>query len=217
MAIDIRSLSAKEREELKAQLAAEEQTEAQRIESERATYKSLKEEFVLRNFSILESLSRQMQEVKQRIFSDAELLVNMKNALFNVKGDRQTDTFSSESGKYVIKLGNRTYEGWKDSVEIGIEKVKSYVGSMAKDENSAALVETVMGLLAKDRKGSLKASRVLELEKLALKSKDPEFLDGIKIIKESYRPEPSCQFIEVRYKDEQGKEKSLPLSMSALE
>lgn len=217
MAIDIRSLSAKERAELKAQLAAEEQTEAQRIEGERESFKSLKEEFVLRNFIILENLSRQMQEVKQRIFADAELLVNMKNALFNVKGDRQTDTFSSESGKYVIKLGNRTYEGWEDSVEIGIEKVKSYVSSMAKDENSAALVETVMGLLAKDRKGSLKASRVLELEKLALKSKDPEFLDGIKIIKESYRPEPSCQFIEVRYKDEAGKEKSLPLSMSALE
>lgn len=217
MAIDLRCLSAKEKEELKAQLAAEEQSEEQRIEGERESYKQLKEEFVLRNFLILENLSRQMQEVKQRIFSDAELLVNMKNSLYKVKGDRQTDTFSSESGKYSIKLGNRTYEGWEDTVEVGIEKVKSYVASMAKDENSAALVETVMGLLAKDRKGSLKASRVLELEKLALKSKDAEFLDGIKIIKEAYRPEPSCQFIEVRYKDEAGKEKSLPLSMSALE
>ncbi len=215
--MDIKHLSEKEKAELRAALALEDQTEEQRIKGEKDTYKSLKEEFVLRNFSILERVSRDMEEVKKKIFEDAEVLKNMKNALFNVKGNRQTDTFTSESGKYSIKLGYRTYEGWDDNVEIGIEKVKNFVASMAKDANSSALVETVMGLLAKDRKGSLKASRVLELEKLALKSKDPEFLDGIKIIKDSYRPSPSCTFIEVRFKDEQGKEKTLPLSISSIE
>ena len=61
--------------------------------------------------------------------------------------------------------------------------MKEYLASLAKDENSAALVETVMGLIAKDRKGNLKANKVLELEKLAIKTQDEKFLDGIAIIK----------------------------------
>nr|WP_320037160.1 DUF3164 family protein [uncultured Bacteroides sp.] len=215
--MDIKNFTPEEKAELKKQLDAEEREQVKKVEDDRSTYKNLKEEFVLRNFTILESLSRQMQEVKQRIFQDSEVLVNMKNALFNVKGNRQTDTFTSESGKYSIKLGNRTYEGWDDSVEIGIEKVQNFIRSMAKDDNSAALVDTVMRLLAKDRKGSLKANKVIELEQLALKTQNPEFLEGIKIIKDAYRPSPSCTFIEVRYKDENGKEKTLPLSISSIE
>lgn len=215
--MDIKNLTPEEKAELKKQLDAEEREQVKKVEDDRSTYKNLKEEFVLRNFTILESLSRQMQEVKQRIFQDSEVLVNMKNSLFNVKGNRQTDTFSSESGKYSIKLGNRTYEGWDDSADIGVEMVKEYLASMAVDDDTAELVDTVMGLLAKDRKGSLKASRVLELEKLAIKRNAPRFLEGIKIIKDAYRPSPSCTFIEVRYKDEQGKEKTLPLSISSIE
>lgn len=215
--MDIKNFTQEEKAELKRQLDAEEKAQVKKVEDDRATYKNLKEEFVLRNFTILESLSRQMQEVKQRIFQDAQVLVNMKNSLFNVKGNRQTDTFSSESGKYSIKLGNRTYEGWDDSTEIGVEMVKEYLASMAVDDDTAELVDTVMGLLAKDRKGSLKASRVLELEKLAIKRNAPRFLEGIKIIKDGYRPSPSCTFIEVRYKDDQGKEKALPLSISSIE
>ena len=101
-------------------------------------------------------------------------------------------------------------------MEAGIAKVKEYLGTLAKDDNSAALVETVMGLLAKDRKGALKANKVLELERLAVKSQDKEFLDGIGIIKAAYRPVPTCQFISVETKDEKGNATPLPLSLSAM-
>jgi len=115
-----------------------------------------------------------------------------------------------------ITLGNRVNEGWDDTVNAGIAKVKEFLGTLAKDDNSAALVETVMGLISKDRKGNLKANKVLELEKLAIKTQDEKFLDGIAIIKAAYRPEPSCQFIEVTLKDEKGNEQKLPLSLAAM-
>ena len=115
-----------------------------------------------------------------------------------------------------ITLGNRVNEGWDDTVNAGIAKVKDYLASLAKDDDTAALVETVMGLLAKDRKGNLKASKVLELEKLAQKKQAELFLDGIAIIRAAYRPEPSCQFIEVTLKDENGNEIKLPLSLAAM-
>jgi hypothetical protein len=140
----------------------------------------------------------------------------MKDDLFKTKSDRNSDTYTTENGAVSIKLGSRIHEGWDDTIEVGVQKVKTYLKTVAKDENSANLVDTVMGLLSKDRKGNLKASKVLELEKLAVKSGDESFIDGINIIKEAYRPVPSCQFIEVVYKDEKGNECSLPLSMSAI-
>ena len=64
--------------------------------------------------------------------------------------------------------------------------------------------------------GVLKASRVLELEKLANKVNNVEFTDGLRIIKEAYKPAKTCQFVTVKYKDSNGVEQTLPLSMSAI-
>ncbi|MCL2246196.1 MAG: DUF3164 family protein, partial [Lentimicrobiaceae bacterium] len=68
-----------------------------------------------------------------------------------------------------------------------------------------------------NKDGVLKASRVLELEKLANRVNNPEFTDGLRIIKEAYKPMKTCQFVSVKYKDETGNEKTLPLSMSAID
>lgn len=214
--MDIRNLTKEEREELKAQLEAEEKAEKARVENEREEYKRLVDASVRSAVGKLQKLSDEMMRVKREVFEEFDTLIRMKNELFRVKLDRKTDTFTTGDGAMSVTLGSRTNEGWDDTVEAGIAKVKDYLGTLAKDDNSAALVETVMGLLAKDRKGALKANKVLELERLAVKSQDKEFLDGIGIIKAAYRPVPTCQFISVETKDEKGNATPLPLSLSAM-
>ena len=214
--MDIKNLTKEEREELKAQLEAEEKAEKARIENEREEYKRMVDASVRSSVRKLQTLSDEMMRVKREVFEEFDTLIRMKNELFRVKLDRKTDTFTTGDGVMSVTLGSRTNEGWDDTVEAGIAKVKEYLGTLAKDDNSAALVETVMGLLAKDRKGALKANKVLELERLAVKSQDKEFLDGIGIIKAAYRPVPTCQFISVETKDEKGNATPLPLSLSAM-
>ena len=214
--MDIRNLTKEEREELKAQLEAEEKAEKARVENEREEYKRMVDASVRSAVGKLQKLSDEMMRVKREVFEEFDTLIRMKNELFRVKLDRKTDTFTTGDGAMSVTLGSRTNEGWDDTVEAGIAKVKDYLGTLAKDDNSAALVETVMGLLAKDRKGALKANKVLELERLAVKSQDKEFLDGIGIIKAAYRPVPTCQFISVETKDEKGNATPLPLSLSAM-
>lgn len=214
--MDIAKLSPEERAELKAQIEAEEKAEAARVQQSREDYKGLVDDFVRANIAKLRELSNWMIKIKQEVFSDADTLVTMKNELFKVKTDRRSDTFTTTDGQMSITLGNRLYEGWDDTVNAGIAKVKDYLNTLARDDNSAALVETVMGLISKDRKGNLKANKVLELEKLAIKTQDETFLDGIAIIKQAYRPVPSCQFIEVTVKDDKGNDLKLPLSLAAL-
>lgn len=214
--MDLSKLSSEERAALKAYLDAEEKAERDRIEKEREAYKQLVDNTVKSSVEKLKRLSEEMMAVKLRVFLDFSTVIEMKNELFKVKDDRQSDTFTTSDSLMRITLGNRVNEGWDDTVEAGISMVKEYIKTMAKDENSANLVDTVMSLLAKDRKGALKANKVLELEKLAIRSKDERFIEGINIIKAAYRPVPTCQFIQVEVKDEQGNPVNLPLSLSAM-
>jgi hypothetical protein len=215
--IDLSTLTVEEKAALLANLEAERTAEKNRVAQERETFKKLKDETVLDVFGELSELSARMMALKRTVFLRFDTIREMKDDLFKTKSDRSSDTWTTERGDISIKLGNRINEGWDDTVDAGVQKVKDFLKTLAKDENSANLVDTVMSLLAKDRKGNLKASKVLELEKLATKSGNPEFIDGLNIIKEAYRPEPSCQFIEVKHRDEHGREHSLPLSMSAFD
>lgn len=214
--MDYEKLTEKEKAELRAGIEAEDKAKKQKQQEDRETYKVLSDKFVASNVKKLQNLSSQMMLIKQEVFGDAELLIDMKDDLFKTKADRRSNTFTTQDGLMSITLGNRVNEGWDDTVNAGIAKVREFLGTLAKDDNSAALVETVMGLISKDRKGNLKANKVLELEKLAIKTQDEKFLDGIAIIKAAYRPEPSCQFIEVTLKDEKGNEQKLPLSLAAM-
>lgn len=209
-------MTEEQRAELRARFEAEDKARKQKQQEDRETYKALTDKFVTTNIKKLQNLSSQMMLVKQEVFRDAELLIDMKDELFKTKVDRRSNTFTTQDGLMTITLGNRVNEGWDDTVNAGIAKVKDYLASLAKDDDTAALVETVMGLLAKDRKGNLKASKVLELEKLAQKKQDEMFLDGIAIIRAAYRPEPSCQFIKVTLKNENGNDEKLPLSLAAM-
>lgn len=215
--MNIENLTTEQRAKLLADLKADEQAQEQKKQDDREAYKELRDETVKQTFEALKKTSEMLLIAKEGTFKIFEQIIAMKNDLYKTKSDRNSDSFTTSDGNITIKLGNRVFEGWDDTVDVGVQKVKEYLKTLAKDENSANLVDTIMGLLAKDRKGNLKANKVLELERLAQKSGNADFLEGLRIIKDAYRPAPSCQFVEVRYKDENGKEHSLPLSMSAIE
>jgi hypothetical protein len=214
--MDLNKLSKEEKDKLYVDLKAEKQAEEQRKELDREAYKQLKDEAVRQVFDSLKKLSETMMMQKEGTFKVFGQIIAMKDDLFNSKSGRQSDTFTTEDNSITIKLGNRVNEGWDDTVETGVEKVKQYLKTLAKDEESGNLVDTVMRLLSKNHKGQLKASKVLELKQLAMKSNDEGFKEAIRIIEDAYRPVPTCQFVEVRYRDEKGNEISLPLSMSAI-
>ena len=215
--MNIEELTKEQRADLRRQLEAEEKAERARVQQERENYKSIVDEWVEETVKKLQNVSSVMMDAKADIFGSSETIIKMKNELFNVKLDRKSDTLTTQDGSKTIRIGNRISEVWDDTVGVGVEKVKTFLRTLAKDENSASLVDTVMNLLSKDRKGNLKAQKVLELERLAVKSGNEDFLDGIRIIKDAYRPVATCQFIEVVIRDENGKEHALPLSMSAIE
>ena len=105
-------------------------------------------------------------------------------------------------------------DGYRDTVEDGIAIVKEYIASLANDEKTQALVNMVFRLLSRDAKGTLKASRIVQLRKVAEDTGDARFLEGVRIIEESYQPEVSKQFIRAEVKDKNGMWKPIPLGMT---
>ncbi len=215
--MDLDKLSASELAELEARIEAKKRAEKQKREDDINAYKDSVDEFVRKMYGILQPLSDKLAEAKNLVFSEANAIIDMKESLYDTKVDRHSNTFTTSDGKLTLSLGYRTVDGWDDTVESGISKIKEYMKTLAKDEAGAKMYELLMELLKRDKKGNLKANALLTLEQHALRFGDPLFLDGVATIKAAYRPTETSQFISLIYKDEHGVKHSVPLSLSRMD
>lgn len=206
-----------ERAALKAQIEAEERAESQKRQESIDAYKQMVDEFCNDTFGRMKKISELMRAEKERVFAAAELLIDQKEQLFRTKLDRHSNQFTTSDSRYTVALGYRTNDGWDDTVDMGIAKVKEYLQSLTSSKEGAEAVEIILKLLAKDKKGNLKASSMIQLEQHAAKSGNPLFIEGVQIIRDAYRPVDTCQFISVQYKDDNGVKHSLPLSLAAMD
>ncbi|WP_290069831.1 DUF3164 family protein, partial [Muribaculum intestinale] len=146
---------------------------------------------------------------------DFDAILKMKSEITGVATDEQSShTFTTSDGKYRLILGVNCIDGYRDTVEDGIAMVKGYLESLARDTATEALVAAVLKLLSRDGQGNIKASRVLQLRKMAEGSGDERFIEGVRIIEESYQPTVSKRYIRAQYKDEKGAWKYIPLGMT---
>lgn len=200
--------------ELRRQLREAEEAE----KNDREAYKQVVNETVQDTFPVLKELHEQLKAVKDLVFSNFDHALDLKREIYGVSSTKQhSHTFTNAEGDISIKIGYRTKESYDDTVDAGIEKVNAYLRGLARDKETEALIETIMSLLSKDKEGNLNASRVIQLERIAEKTGNAEFLDGISIIKDAYKPLRTCRFIEAQLRDEDGKWQALPLAISAVD
>lgn len=215
MTIDISQLTAEQKRELFEAMKEEEKAKEKRKQEEREKYKNIIAEIVEKNFKNLKEVSEMLSEIKKAVFEDFETALQMKADLYGIKEKQQSHTFTTVNGMS-ITIGHRVTDSFDDTVHAGIEKVKGYIAKVTAGEK-AELEELINLLLKKDKNGNLKASRVLELERIASKVDDEELKDGVQIIKEAYKPLKSSTFIEAFYKDKEGKKVYIPLAMSSVD
>ena len=215
--MNLNDLTPAQRAELKAQLEAAERAEKQKRQDDIDAYKQSVDDFVRTTFERMKKVSELMREEKNAAFTAADTIIALKDELYDTKTDRHSNSFTSSDGMISITLGRRTNDGWDDTVNVGVQKVHDFFKSMARDEEMAALTEMVMSLLARDKKGNLKASRVLQLREVARKSGYSDLMEAVDIIQQAYKPVESVEFISVQYKDENGVKQTLPLSLASME
>ena len=195
----------------KAKKAAEEKARA-----DREMYKLMVDDEIEHSIPVLLGISEEIKESKQQVLDNFKTILEMKSDLFRtkVRDDQRSHTFTNSKGDKRITLGVYVTDGYRDTVEDGIAIVKEYIASLANDEKTQALVNMVFRLLSRDAKGTLKASRIVQLRKVAEDTGDARFMEGVRIIEESYQPEVSKQFIRAEVKDKNGMWKPIPLGMT---
>lgn len=198
-------------QQAKARKAAEEKAKA-----DREMYRQMVDEEIENSIPVLLGISEEIKEGKQKVLDNFKAILAMKSDLFKTKmrNDQRSHTFTNSAGDKRITLGVYVTDGYRDTVEDGIAIVKEYIASLANDEKTQALVNMVFRLLSRDAKGTLKASRIVQLRKVAEDTGDARFMEGVRIIEESYQPEVSKQFIRAEMKDRNGMWRPIPLGMT---
>ena len=208
-------MTAEERQEFEAyKLAKEKKAAESKRKSDREAYTALVDETIA---AVMPELTKISEAIAQKKTAAAEAFrgaLEMKAELFGVKDDQQSHTFTNSEGTMRITIGHYMLDNYRDTVNEGIAMVKTYIESQARDDASRALVKAILRLLSRDEAGNLKASRVLQLQKMAEETGDERFIEGVRIIQESYQPTPSKDYIRAAVRDENGGWKPVALSMT---
>ncbi len=195
--------------------AAEEKQAAEK--KMREDYREMVDETIEAVMPDLKKISDSLADYKKKVFGEFKAILDLKGEMFRLNDktlDNQSHTFTNRGGTKRIILGNYVTDGYLDTADDGISKVKEYISSLAKDEDSRALVSMVMKLLAKDAKGTLKASRIIQLRKMAEESGSADFTDGVRIIEDAYQPQVSRLFLKAYVRNDAGAWEQIPLGMT---
>lgn len=209
-------MTAEERQEFEAYRAEKEKKrqEAERRQ-QRADYAGLVDDEVRTTIPQLRELSEQIKAVKETVFGNFGAILKMKSEVLGLtRDDQRSHTFTTSDSRLRLTLGVNCIDGYRDTVEDGIAMVTAYIESLAVDATSKSLVNAVLRLLSRDGQGNIKASRVLQLRKMAEDSGDDRFLEGVRIIEEAYQPTVTKRYIRAEYKDDKGAWHYIPLGMT---
>lgn len=212
-------MTAEERQRYEAWKAEDEKKQAAaERKRQRGEYANMVDDEIRTAIPQLREMSEALKTVKDTIFGNFDAVLKMKSEILGLtRDDQRSHTFTTSDSTLRLTLGVNCIDGYRDTVEDGIAMVKKYIESLAKDDNSRALVNAVLRLLSRDGQGNIKASKVLQLRKMADDSGDERFIEGVKIIEESYQPTVTKRYIRAEYKDEKGAWRYIPLDMTAVD
>ena len=208
-------MTAEERQEFEAFKETKQKKEAEaKRKADRDAYTALVDETI---DAVMPRLMGMSDEIARRKTEAVEAFcgaLEMKAELFGVKDDQKSHTFTNSEGTKRITIGHYTLDNYRDTVDEGVAMVKGYIESLAKDDASRSLVKAILKLLSRDSMGNLKAQRVLQLRQLAEETKDDRFIEGVRIIQESYQPTRSKEYVRAAVRGENGGWKPVALSMT---
>lgn len=210
-------MTAAEKEAFEAFQKAQAKKEAeQKAKEQRELYSKMVDEEIENSIPELSSLSEQIKTTKETVYGNFKTILEMKQEIFasKIKDSQRSHTFTNSDGNKRITLGVYVTDGYRDTVEEGIDIVKEVISGFANSAETESLVKMVLKLLSRDAKGTLKASRIVQLRKIAEESGNERFIEGVKIIEEAYQPAVSKQYVRAEMKDEKGQWKVIPLGMT---
>lgn len=181
------------------------------------TYNELVDEAISDVLPQYRAASDILKSLKSKTLDTFSSVISMKREVLGLAKEegQWSHTFTNSEGTARIILGVNTTDGYRDTVNEGIDLVTRYIKSLATDEKSQQMAGMLLRLLAKDARGSLKAGQVIKLRRYAEESGNEDFLSGVELIEDSYQPSATKMYVRVQERsDRSGEWASVPLSVT---
>jgi len=180
-------------EQLELLLNERKKHEQEQREAERKGYETLKEDTILKLTAQANTLSEMLKDFKNKAFEEANTLYGLLQNYSKRHADgKGSFTVKSADGSIVMSL-KRQELGTFDERSVQAEKhIKDFIMNKFNGDQDAK--DMIMGILER-KKGYLDIKQIQRLYAMENRFDDPNWKEGIKLLKESWTPSQSKDYL----------------------
>lgn len=202
--------------ELEALLAKRKKEEKEKRQKAKIAYESIRDKTIDGVYAEALELSLALTRFKQKMHT---IMERQKQELEKYGSIRSSSkggfSISHADGFTMITRRRDTDPIWDERACKAVELIKDFLSDTVK-KRDADLHEILLGFLERNSKGDLEFAKVMELLNHEEKFNDPRWVEGLRLIKESYSQGFKAFGYEFKQKDAHGKWKALSLNFSSL-
>jgi hypothetical protein len=216
MELDISKLSPEQLADIEAKIAQKKKSDAAKRQKERKAYEAERDNFVKRIHNKAVNLRIALldfkEEVTEGMQQHAVRLADYGTLRSNSKGGFQITDSDNTIG--IARLRD-TEPTWDERATKGVELIKDFLLDTVKKRDKD-LFEILMSFLERNQKGDLETSRVMALLQHESKFDDTRWVEGLRLLRESYSNVLKGYGYLFKEKDKEGKWQTLTLNFSRL-
>lgn len=197
---NVTELSAKE---LAALLKEKKKKEKAAQEKKKARYEERRNEMVntLGGFAL--SLSNQMRDLKVEAFTE---LLAFKELMLEYgtlrRGQNNKGSFEVKTDKFKVEFANQINKRFDERAQLAEAKLRQFMDTFIK-KRDVKVYNLIKTLLEKNPKtGDYDIDLINRLYKMEAEFDDPNWLEAIRLFKESYTPSHTAQYVKFSLRDE---------------
>jgi hypothetical protein len=212
MATQVEEMSTEQLEEVLAKRKKKEQAEQ---EAAKKQYEHDREMLVLSNMAKAKEIAAIIAEFKTHLHNCMEEQQEKLNQYGGInKNSKGGFSITSEDGNFRIRRTRATEPQWDERSTKAIELIKDFLGDTIKKRDKN-LYEILISFIARNDKGELEYSRVMGLLQHEARYQDARWVEGLKLIRESYAIHFKGYGYEFQFKNAHGKWERVELNFSA--
>lgn len=204
-------------EELEQALAKRKAAEVAALEKERKLYEARRETLISAASTMAKDLSDQLTQFKADVFKGVTAFYEQMKEYGDVKTSNKGNfSILSEDKRFKMEVTRNKQFGFDERGNQAEELIKEFLEDKTKkgDKEAYQLIST---LLEREQKsGKFDPRNIHKLYQYEHKFKDDRFARAIKLFKEAYTEQKTCQYVRFYEMNENGKYEAIALNFSSI-
>lgn len=218
MSVELKDLSQDQIDALKKQLASDNAKAEAELKKQSLQYEVNRNKRVRSIIGKAESIKIKLQEFKDFVSEEMQIQQEELNELGTIKKSSKGGfQILSKDGSMKVVRTRDTDPKWNETALKGTEILKDFLETKVKfRQTDKSFFEMFMDFLSRNDKGELEYAKVMLFLKYEASFKDPEWKEGLRLLREGYSIEFKKFSYEFYIKDKEEKFQRIPLNFSQL-